>query len=429
MGMAVAVMFVVLIALLLLGLPIAMVLGIISSTGIIAAGRSIQMIASRIYGSMDSFVLMAVPFFLFAGEIMNYSGITERLVHFVNILVGRVRGGLAQANIYASVIFAGITGAAVTDVSALGSIFIPAMEEQGYTRAFSAAITAASSIVGPIIPPSIIMVIYASITGVSVGAMFTAAFIPGVLLALAMSLMVAITGKRRSFPKIEDKYTLKEIFSAFKGTILALIMPIIILGGILGGILTPTEAAAVAGFYALVISIFVFKSIEVTDIIRALRNTARSSAMLLFLIGVGGCLGWIIARINLPVILTDLFLSITDNPNSVCILSLLLLLFCGTWLESTACCIILAPILAPMMEMLGYHPIHFGIVMIVTINIGLLTPPLGVCLFVASGVGKCSIEAIVKEIWPYIILDIVVVLLLVYFPQLTLFLPRLFGFI
>jgi tripartite ATP-independent transporter DctM subunit len=244
-----------------------------------------------------------------------------------------------------------------------------------------------------------------------------------------MSVLVAATGKKRNFPKVETKFSFKELALTFKDTFLALLMPLIIIGGILGGIFTPTEAAAVAVFYALVVGILIFRSITVKDIYRALSNSVRTSAMLFFIIGVAAILGWIIARINLPVIMAEFFLSLSDNPNVIFLLVILLLLFVGTWLETGASCIILAPILAPMMEMLGFHPVHFGTVMIVALNIGLITPPLGVCLFAVVSVGKVRFEDVVSEIWPYIAMDVVVVLILVFIPELTLFLPRLFGFI
>ncbi|NLC51320.1 MAG: TRAP transporter large permease, partial [Firmicutes bacterium] len=275
----------------------------------------------------------------------------------------------------------------------------------------------------------IITVIYGAVTGTAIGARFSASFIPGFLLAIGMSVLVAATGKKRNFPKVETKFSFKELALTFKDTFLALLMPLIIIGGILGGIFTPTEAAAVAVFYALVVGILIFRSITVKDIYRALSNSVRTSAMLFFIIGVAAILGWIIARINLPVIMAEFFLSLSDNPNVIFLLVILLLLFVGTWLETGASCIILAPILAPMMEMLGFHPVHFGTVMIVTLNIGLITPPLGVCLFAVVSVGKVRFEDVVSEIWPYIAMDVVVVLILVFIPELTLFLPRLFGFI
>jgi len=423
------ILFIVLIILLLVGQPVAIALGIISLSWIILEDRSLMMVASKMYSQMNQFTLLAIPFFILAGEIMNCSGITSRLVKFVNIMIGRVRGGLAQVNIYTSLLFAGITGAAISDVAALGAIFIPAMEEQGYTREYSAMITAASSIVGPIIPPSIIIVLYGSVTRVSIGAMFAGAIIPGIILSFVMSIMVGITGKKKNLPKIEEKFTFNELLISFIDSILALIMPIIILGGILGGIFTPTEAAAVALFYALIVSVFIFRSMSWNKFIHALKSSLRTSAALLFIMGVSGILGWIISRINLPGELTSLMLTVSDNPNIICLIVVGLLLFVGTWLDNGAACILMAPILAPIMENIGFNPIHFGIIMIVTLNIGLITPPLGVCLFAAVEVGKVSFEKIVQEIWPFIILDVIVVLLLVYFPELTLFFPRLFGLV
>lgn len=420
--------FSVLMVLLLLGVPIAISLGVVSLAWVIQAGSNLQIVAAKMYGSMDQFVILALPFFILAGEIMNFSGITDRIITFVNFIVGRVRGGLAQANIYTSLLFAGITGAAISDVSALGSVFIPAMEKQGYTRRFAAMITAASAIVGPIIPPSNIIIIYGAVTGTSIGALFAGAIVPGVVLGLSMSLMVAATAKKKNFPKVEQPFVLKEFAASFKSAILALCMPAIIIGGILGGIFTPTEAAAVAVFYALIVAVFVFRSLKVKQFVQALKNTFRTSSMLFFIFGVGGILGWIITRIKLPIAITNFFLSISDNPYVIFMLIVVLLIFVGTWLETGVSCIILGPILAPMMKSLGFDPIHFGIVMIVTLNFGLITPPLGVCLFAAVGVGKVSFEEIVKEIWPYLILDILVIILLVFVPELTLFIPRLLGF-
>lgn len=421
--------FIGLIILLLLGLPVAIVLGLVSAASIFSAGRSFQMMASRMYAGIDQFVLMAIPFFCLAGEIMNRSGITDRLINFVNYIVGRLRGGLAHANIYTSLLFAGITGAAVADVSALGSIFIPAMEKQGYTRRFSAAVTAASSIVGPIIPPSIIIVLYSAVTGVSIGTLFAAAIIPGVILGLSMSVYVALIAKRRDFPKIEKKFEVKEFLVSLKDTILALFMPVIIVGGILGGVFTPTEAAAIAVFYGLVVAVVIYRSIGARQIYQSVTSAMRTSAMLFFIIGLASILGWTIARVNLPEIIAHFLISLTANPRVIFLLVVFFLIFVGTWLDMSPACIILAPILAPAMEIIGIHPIHAGTVMIIALVIGLITPPLGVALFTAVAVGKVSIEEVVRELWPFVIVDIVVVILLVYVPELTLTIPRFLGFI
>lgn len=423
-------LFFIFIFLILFGLPIAVGLGVISVSWVFIAGSNVDVIASRIFGGINSFVLMAMPFFILAGEIMNCSGITERLIRFVNYIVGRVSGGLAQANIYTSTLFAGITGAAISDVAALGSVFIPAMEKQGYKRDFSCMLTAASSIVGPIIPPSIVIVVYSSVTSISIGALFSAAIVPGVILSVAMSIYTFVIAKKRKFPKVVDsKFCFKGLILAGKEAILALIMPIIIIGGILGGIFTPTEAAAVALLYALLVGLFVFKSINFKNMYKALRTTVLTSSMLFFLIGVGTLLGWIIARVNLPSHLTNMLLSVSDNSNVTFLLVVAFLLFVGTWLDTSSAIIILAPILSPTMEMLGINPLHFGIVMIITMCVGLITPPLGVCIFAVCGVGKVKFENVVKEVWPYLGVDIIIIILLVYFPNITLMLPRLLGFV
>ena len=422
-------MFSLLVFLLLAGLPVAIVLGVVSTTWVMWAGSSMQMIASRMYAGIDVFVLMAIPFFCLAGEIMNRCGITDRLIKFVNFVIGRVRGGLAQANIYSSLLFAGITGAAVADVAALGSVFIPAMEKQGYTRRFSAMITAASSIIGPIIPPSIIVVIYGAVTGISVGSIFAACMIPGVIVGLSMSAYVAVLARIRNFPKIEEPFELKGFVICLKDSVLALIMPLIIVGGIFTGVFTPTEAAAIAVFYALLIGVVVYRTVSISVVVQSVYNAMRTSAMLFFIIGFANILGWIIARDQLPEAIARFLLTLSSNPKILMLLVVGLLLFVGTWLEITASCIILAPILAPVMAHLGIHPVHFAVVMIVTLNVGLITPPLGVAIFAAVGVGKVSFEDVVREIWPFLILDLFVILLLTFIPELSLAIPRALGFV
>lgn len=427
--MTATIMFSLMIFLLLAGLPVAIMLGVVSTAWVMAAGSSIQMIASRMYAGINLFVLMAIPFFCLAGEIMNRCGITDRLIKFVDFLIGRVRGGLAQANIYSSLLFAGITGAAVADVSALGSVFIPAMEKQGYTRRFSAMITAASSIIGPIIPPSIIVVVYGAVTGLSVGTLFAACMIPGVIVGLSMSAFVAAMARKRGFPKIEEPFEMKGFVLCLKDSILALIMPLIIIGGIFSGLFTPTEAAAVSVFYALLIGAVVYRTVTVSSVIKSTYNAMRTSAMLFFIIGFANILGWVIARVQLPETIANFMLSMSNNPTILLLLVLALLLFVGTWLEITASCIILAPILSPVMVQVGIHPVHFAVVMIVALNVGLITPPLGVALFAAVGVGRVPFEELVRELWPFFVLDVLVLLLLVFIPELALMVPRALGFI
>jgi tripartite ATP-independent transporter DctM subunit len=396
---------------------------------VMLAGYSLQMIASRMYAGIDLFVLMAIPFFILAGEIMNHCGITDRLIKFVDFVIGRVRGGLAHANIYSSILFAGITGAAVADVAALGSIFIPAMEKQGYTRKFSAMITAASSIIGPIIPPSIIVVIYGSVTGLSIGTLFAACVIPGLIVGLSMSVYVSLVAKSKNFPKSEEPFEVKAFLICFKDSILAILMPVIIVGGIFSGLFTPTEAAAASAFYAFFVGVVIYRTITPGIILKSVVNSVRTSSMLFFIIGFANILGWIIAREQIPDTIAKFLLSLSSNPTTLLLLVVLFLLFLGTWMEITASCIIIAPILTPVMVKVGLNPVHFAVVMLVVLNVGLITPPLGVALFAAVGVGKVGFEEVCSELWPFLVVDVLVILLLAFIPELSLAIPRAIGFI
>jgi len=414
--------------LILIGIPIANALGFSSILYFIQQKGMLLIFPSRFYAGINKFVLLSIPFFLLAAEFMNSSGITKDLVNFVNIFIGRFRGGLAQVNIYTSIIFAGITGAAVADVSTLGAIFIPSMVKQGYTRKYSAAITAASSIVGPIIPPSINIIVYCAVTGLSVGAFFLAAFIPGLLLGIAMSIYTIFQAKIKNFPKVEVKIQKNERFKKIKSGLVALVMPIIILGGILGGIFTPTEAAAVASFYALVIGIFTRK-LNKENIFLCMRKAVYTSSNVLFVIGFCSAFGWVSAKAGVTELVSNYFLNSINSPTNFLLLIMVLLFFVGTWLDTGAAIVLLAPILLPVAKEFGINPLHFATVMLVTIEIGLITPPVGICLFAVSSVGKIKIEEILPEIFPLIIIDFLVVIILIYFPQICLFLPRIFGFL
>ncbi len=421
--------FVLLIALMFLGLPVAISIGVTASIWVIASGLPLMIIPDKFFAGMDAFVLMAIPFFMVAGEVMNRAAVTKRLIDFANFLVGRFRGGLAYVNIVASLIFSGITGAAVADVSALGTIFIPSMEKEGYSRDYAAALTAASSIVGPIIPPSIVIVVYGAITNTSVAAMFAAAIIPGLLIGLIQGVVVFIQGKKYDFPKQHVEFTAKKFFVSFRDAALALIMPLIILGGILFGITTPTEAAAIASLYAFILGVFIYRKLKANDFLLIFKRATYQYTSLLVIMGSASVLGWILSRNQAHMALVKLLFGFTQNPLLILIIVILFLLFVGTWLETNATIVLLAPTLTSAMKLIGYDPIHFGTIMILTVNIGLITPPLGVCLFAASGTGKVEVEAIVREIWPYIGASILVLFLIAFFPGIVYFIPKLLGLI
>ena len=396
----------------------------IKDWGMIAPG----ILPTRMFDAINSFSYLAVPFFILAGQLMNRTGITKRLIEFANVVIGRIHGGLAQVNILASIIFAGLTGAGVADTAAVGGILIPAMKEQGFDKDYSAAVTAASSVIGPIIPPSILMVIYANIVGISVGNLFAGGFIPGLLIGLGLMIVAYFQARKHNHPRREEQVSFKEIVLTTKDALLALLMPIIIVGGILGGIFTPTEAAAVAVAYALFVGKFIFKSLTFEDLKESLLESAKTTGVILIIISCAAAFGWSLTILHVPTMLANFIMSITQNPLLVLLMINILLLFVGMVLEIGAAVIILAPILAPLVVQLGIDPLHFAIIMVVNLNIGLATPPLGVCLFVAAPIAKTTLERISKAILPFLAVEVAVLLIITYVPDLILFLPRLLGY-
>ena len=417
-------------AILAVGVPIGFTLGLSGILGLYLMGSGVTLFSMaplQYFSGLDMFTLMAMPFFIFAGEIMNKGGITQRLVKFSNILAGNIRGGLAHANIIASVFFAGMTGAAVSDTAAIGTMLIPAMKDDGYDLDFSAAVTAASSIIGPTIPPSNMMVIYGSLMNVSIAGLFAAGFLPGLVLAALLMVMTAYLSWKRGYPK-GLKTTFKEKILGFKDAIIPLLMPVIILGGILSGIFTPTEAAAVAVFYAMIVGFFVLKTITPKDLVPMLIKTARITGSVFLIIGAAGILSWVLAINQVPQAIAAFLLETTGNPKIILLLILILMLIVGMFMDIAAALIILGPILHPIAMSIGMAPIHFGIVMVLSLNIALMTPPVGACLFVACSISKLSLWQLSKAIWPYIIMEVLALFIVAYVPEISLFLPRLFGF-
>lgn len=418
---------VLLILLILTRTEVAFAIGLVALLWVFVGGQSMTTGTSRIFGGMNHFVLLAIPFFLLAGELMNEAHITERVVRVANVSVGRFRGGLAQANIGASLVFAGIAGAAIADVAAIGSVFIPAMDDEGYDRDFSAAVTAASALIGPIIPPSIIIVIYGAVTQTSIGGLFTAAVIPGILLGGALMVLVAYKAHTEDLPRYEVEVDLDEYPSIAIDGLLALTMPGIILFGIIGGFMTPTEAAAIACVYAIVLGIFVYRSLNLGGLYNALRRSIERSTQLYVIIGFATILSYMLAREGVPRLIAETIGAAGVGVIGFMLLIALVLLFVGTWLEIGAACIMLAPTMATMADLLGIHAYHFGIMFVVTLNFGLITPPIGMALFAASSVAEVPVWPIAKKIFPFFLVDLVVLVLLIVFPELTLWLPRMIG--
>jgi C4-dicarboxylate transporter DctM subunit len=340
--------------------------------------------------------------------------------------VGHVRGGLGYVNVLASMLFAGISGSALADVFGLGSIEIPMMVEDGYDKDFAAAVTASSSIIGPIIPPSIAFVVFGAIANVSIAALLLGGILPGILLGIAMMAIVGWISKIRNYPKSEIRATWKEIFYATKESALAIIAPIIIIGGILSGIFTPTEAAVIADVYALIIALFIYKEIKFSDLPRIFLKSAIATAACFLIISTAGIFGWMLAAEEIPIKVMNFIQSISSNPIIILLLINFLLLFIGTWMDLTATLIILTPVLLPIAISIGMNPVHFGVMMILNLEIGHITPPMGLCLFGAATVSKLPVENVIKALIPFIIACIFVLFLVTYIPDLVLLIPNFF---
>ncbi len=416
---------------LLLGLPV--LFALLAAPGILlwlnGQERDITLLYRNIYNGIDSFPLMAIPFFMLAGELMNRSRITERLVEFAQAMMGHLRGGLAHVNILSSMLFAGLSGSAVADTSALGSMLIPAMEKQGYSRKFAAAITAASSVIGPIIPPSGIMIIYAYVMGESVAALFLAGIVPGILVGVGLMVTVTWMADRYDFPVASRRYSWRERGGASLKAFFPLMTPVIILGGILGGIFTPTEAAAVAVGYAMVIALFVMRTMRIVDLPDILARAALTSAVVLLLVGAAMAFKTVVSLSHAPEILASMILSVSENPLILLFLINVLLFIVGMFLDAGPAIIILGPILGPIFVSMGIDPVHFAIIMSVNLTVGLATPPMGLVLFVASSVSGERIENIARAILPFLAVEIATIFLITYVPAISMTIPRLTGFV
>ncbi len=422
--------YAILIVTLLIGAPIAIAIiaSLLSFMALNDAPYATRIVATEMFKGLNSFPLLAIPLFVLAGEVMNESGITSRIIAFANVLVGRMRAGLALVNIWASVIFAGLSGSAVADTSALGRVFIPEMERHGYTRAYAAALTAASSVIGPIIPPSIPVIIYALIvTGVSVPALFIAGVVPGLLLALFLSAYVMMTVKVDHGDQAGDLVSQPNAQALFNG-ILPLLMPVFVVGSILMGVVTPTEAAAFAVAYALILGVFVYRKITLASLPRLLIDSMRDSAVILVIIAAVTAGNWLLTYNRVPNMLTDWVLGNVDSKTTFLIAVIILFLFVGLFLEGIAAMLVLVPILHPIAVSMGVEPVHFGILVIFNLMIGLITPPLGLCLFVAEGIAQVGMARITRAILPFFLVEVLVLLILTFVPETVLWLPRVLGY-
>lgn len=417
-------MIIVLVVLLVFGVPVSF--SLISSSLLYLIMNDIPpMIAiQKLTMSIgDSFTLISVPFFVLAGAIMNSGGITKKIFDFANKLVGHITGGLGHANVVASIIFSGMSGTAIADVGGLGAIELKAMKDAGYDEDFSLAVTGASSIIGPIIPPSVPAVLFGVLAGVSVGKLFIAGIVPGLIMGFVMSVFIYFQSKKRNYPK-SKKAILKEIGIAFKESFWALLTPVVIIGGIVGGVFTPTEGAVIAVVYALILTI-AYKELKWEDIPNFLKQTADNTVSVMLIVAGAAIFGWILSIEQVPQHITSFFLNNVESDIITILLVTFLLLIVGTFMETIAAITILTPVLLPVAVNAGLDPIHFGIIMILNLMIGLLTPPLGMVLYVLSSVSKVPFERIAKVSLPYVLVLFITLLIFTFVPQIVMFLPNL----
>jgi C4-dicarboxylate transporter DctM subunit len=416
-------------ALALLGLPIGHAMIGATILYLFLAGQDMGTVAEQFLNGMyTNYIILAVPLFVLSAELMNIGSLTERLLNFCNALVGRFRGGLAQVNIVQSIIFAGMSGSAIADVAGTGKMMQNMMTRDGrYPPAFAAALTAATAVIGPIIPPSIPMVLYALISDASIGYLFLGGVVPGVLMGIAQMTVVAVAARRRNFP-VETPVPLRDLPAITVQAFPALMMPVVLLGGIYGGVMTPTEAAAVAAAYALVISGFLYRSIGACDTYRSLLASGRSSAAIGMLIGGALAFNYVVTVENIPDTLRDILAGYDLSAFEFLLVVNVVLLLLGCVLEGTAILLIIVPVFIPTAEALGIDMVHFGVVVVVNIMLGLITPPYGLLLFVTSGVTGVPLRAIVREVMPFLYVTIVALLIITFVPDVVLWLPRLFGY-
>lgn len=420
--MALTILFVLLAVLLIIGVPVAVSLAVASLVYIMIDGLPEVVLVHNMINGIDSFPLLAIPFFILAGHLMNTAGITTKIFAFARALVGWMHGGLGHVNVGASIIFAGMSGAAVADAGGLGNVEIKAMRDAGYDTDFSVGITAASSTIGPIIPPSLPLVIFGVMASASIGELFAAGLIPGLLMALSLMIMVAIYSRRRSYPR-DAAFDSRRLWVTFKGAFFPLLTPVIVVGGIVTGAFTPTEAAVAAVAYALFLGLVIYRSLNWRHLVRVSIDTIETSAAILMIVAAATIFAWILTANQVATLLGDSLLDLTENKYILVMIIMAMVLLIGMFMETIAAITILVPVLLPIAGKVGLDPVHLGIIVILNLMIGLLTPPVGMVLYVLSDVAGVRFEQCVKATMPFLVPLVTVLLLIAFFPQIALWLP------
>ncbi|MFO7730212.1 MAG: TRAP transporter large permease [Spirochaetia bacterium] len=425
--MMLLIFLIILFAAVLIGIPVVFSLGLANVVLLNVMDLPFTVLPSRMISGMNSFPLLAIPFFMFVGEVMNHGGIARRLVKLADAIVGHITGGLGHVNILASMFFGGISGSAIADTAAIGGLMVPPMVQQKYSPAYAAAVTASSAVIGIVIPPSIPFILFGIVTSTSIARLFLGGIIPGIIVGLALMVTTYITSRHYGYGKKAEGhvFSLRVIWTALRDVWPALTLPIIIVGGILGGIFTATEAGAVAAVVALILALFYYREIKIHDLPRILLSTAKTTAIVLFLCGMAMVSAWLLTRARVPVTLANLLTSITESQLLILLMCNLLLFLVGFVMDLTPAILILAPILTPIMAQIGIDPVYFGVIMCINLGIGLVTPPVGTVLYVASGVANVKLEQLVRSLLPFLGTLLLVLILLILVPDLVMFIPNL----
>jgi len=411
--------------LLVFGVPIAVGMGLSAVAAVVfATDLPVVVVGQRMLSILDSFPFLALPFFIVAGLIMERGGITQQLIDFATIFVARITGGLAQVVIGANLAMSGASGAATADCAATGTVLIPAMARAGYSPAFAAALTAAASTLGPIIPPSVMFVIYGAMTNTSIGQLFMGGIVPGLIMGLYLILVAYVVSKRRRYPKLAPVGARQAALITLK-SLPALLMPVIVVGGIVGGVFTPTEAGAVAAVYALFIAAFVYRQLKWRDLMPILVGAAVMTSAVMLIVSASEPFAWILARERIPDAITTGFMAFTSSPWIFLACVNVLLLVFGIFFEPVPLLILMTPVLMPLLPVYGIDPVHFGVMITLNMTLGLLTPPVGMCMFIVCAIAKISIWQFTKEIWPFLIALVLALLVVTYLPETVMFLPSL----